>query len=635
MFAGVLSATAQTAPAAPAADPASSYAPGVVALPPYTLDAVIPPWARDTRTAVTTEFQPWPGSAISLVDSLRTLAGVHIDQPGGPGGRSSIYLRGGEENYTVVLLDGVPVNNSTDSRGGGFDFGTLDADNFFSVEVVRGPVSARYGPDALAGVIKLTSDVLGAGAVSRAGAEAGSDGQALGYALVRTQQKALTTGASVHWSEAGSRADGNYARHESAAAGATWQGANLEWRASVRYGRYTSAAFPDDSGGRDLAVLRSLEERSGSRTTAETELLSPSGRDDGVKWRVRAWGAWLRGRDDSPGVAPGLRDPAGLPASREATLLRRAGFSAEGAVEAGDRGTLAFGVDGESEQGRSDAVLIYGPYPYPASFSSTRDRIGTFAEYTWRPERGWLVQPSVRVDKARDYQPRLTPRLGVKVPLGAGTTLRINAGTGFKLPSFYAVSNPLVGNPSLKPEKSRTIDAAIERTLAGGRLVAELGAFSSRYRDSIDFDPGPPPRLVNRNEIRSDGLEVTLRARPTATLAVAATGTYDHVRVEPGGARPRGRPRTQGSLRASWNPRPDLTIDATAIATGTVLDSSVPTGDVVLPGWWRMDVSGRYRLRDGLSVTVTVENLLDTHYEEAIGVPSPGLRWRAGLALRF
>ncbi len=604
-------------------------------LPPYELDAVEPPWAKDTRTAITTSVSLDLGAALTMADALRARPGVHIDQPGGPGGRSSIYIQGGEENHAVVLLDGVPVNNPTDSRGGGFDFGTLDASEFSAAEIVRGPVSARYGPDALSGVIKLTSAVMGPQDGSRVGLEAGTHGQAAGHVATGAQQDNLTAAASVRWSEDGSRAAGNFARHEAVAAGATWQGQAVEWRVSLRHGREDSAAFPDDSGGERLAVLRSLEERSGRTTTAAVELLSSGGRSAGIKWRVRSWGAWLHAHDNSPGVAPGLRDPIGLPASLETTTLRRVGFAAEGDVDVGGSGALAVGVDGQSERGTSDAVLVYGSFPIPAPFTATRDRIGTFAEYTWRPAAGWLIQPSVRLDKARDYSPRFTPRLGLKAPVGAHIVLRVNAGTGFKLPSFYAISNPLVGNPALRPEKARTVEVELERPLANGRGVLEIGGFSSRYRDGIDFDPGPPPRLVNRNEIRSDGLEVAWRLRLSDSLDLGCSGTYADVRSEPGGGRPRGRPRTEGAVRAEWKPVKGLAIEATLVAVGSVPDSSVPTGDVLLPDWRRLNLAGRYEVHRGVALTVGVENLLNTRYEEAIGVRSPGVRFRGGLEARF
>jgi outer membrane cobalamin receptor len=621
-------------PVAPQGAVAGPLTDEVVALPPFELDAVEPPWARDTRTAITSAVALKDGMSPSMVDALRASPGLHIDQPGGPGGRSSVYLRGGEENYTVVLLDGVPVNNSTDSRGGGFDFGSLDAAGFDAVEVVRGPVSARYGPDALSGVIKLTSGVMGA-PDARAAVQAGGQGLAAAHLVAGTQSDGLMAAMTANWSQEGSRSGGNFARHEAVAAGATWRGRNIEGRATLRYGWQDSAAFPDDSGGGRYAVLRSLEERSGSATTAAVELLSPEARKGGLKWRVRSWGAWLQAQDDSPGVAPGLRDPVGLPASREATTLRRAGVSAEGAADLGETATVAVGVDAESEQGESDAVLSYGPLTIPAPFKATRDRIGAFAEYSWHPVAGWLIQPSVRADEAQDYRPRLTPRFGLRVPVGNDLTVRMNAGTGFKRPSFYAVSNPLVGNPALKPERAQAFDLGVERRLKGGRGVIEISCFSCRYRDGIDFDPGPPPRLVNRNVIRSDGAEVALRLQAAESLEFMLSGTVADVRSEPGGRPLRGRGRTQGALRVRWQPTATFTVEASVGAVGSVFDSSVPTGDVFLAGWWRADFAARYQVRRGVALTAAVDNLFDAKYEEAVGVRSPGVRLRGGLDVKF
>ena len=71
------------------------------------------------------------------------------------------------------------------------------------------------------------------------------------------------------------------------------------------------------------------------------------------------------------------------------------------------------------------------------------------------------------------------------------------------------------------------------------------------------------------------------------------------------------------------------------MAVGRVFDSSIPTGDRFLPGWRRVDLAARYQVRSGLALTAAIDNLLDAKYEEAVGVPSPGIRLRAGIEARF
>ena len=92
-----------------------------------------------------------------LSDILRRVAGVHVDQVGGRGGTGSLYMRGADPNYTLVLVDGVRVNDPTNARGGSFDFSSLDIADVERVEIARGPYSAVYGGDALAGVINIVT----------------------------------------------------------------------------------------------------------------------------------------------------------------------------------------------------------------------------------------------------------------------------------------------------------------------------------------------------------------------------------------------------------------------------------------------------------------------------------------------
>ena len=85
----------------------------------------------------------------SLLDVLEDLPGVRAFSTGGPGGGSFLSIRGGEPNFTIVLLDGVRLNDPTNSAGGAFDFALLDPMAVERIEVVRNAASAVHGSDAL------------------------------------------------------------------------------------------------------------------------------------------------------------------------------------------------------------------------------------------------------------------------------------------------------------------------------------------------------------------------------------------------------------------------------------------------------------------------------------------------------
>ncbi len=95
------------------------------------------------------------GHYTSVVDILRRVPGVHVEQPGSRGGRASIYTRGLDPNHTLILIDGVRMNDPNNNRGGSFDLSTLDPAGVERIEISRGPISAVHGSDAIAGVVNI------------------------------------------------------------------------------------------------------------------------------------------------------------------------------------------------------------------------------------------------------------------------------------------------------------------------------------------------------------------------------------------------------------------------------------------------------------------------------------------------
>ncbi len=102
-------------------------------------------------TTLVTEEEIQERQAVDVLDVLRTVPGFNIVRTGGRGSQTSLFPRGGEDNFTKVLIDGVSVNLG----GGAFNFGNLLTENFERIEVVRGPQSALYGSDAIGGVVNF------------------------------------------------------------------------------------------------------------------------------------------------------------------------------------------------------------------------------------------------------------------------------------------------------------------------------------------------------------------------------------------------------------------------------------------------------------------------------------------------
>src|SRR5437899_4400033 len=91
----------------------------------------------------------------SLPDALQTVPGLNIVQTGGPGGKTSVFMRGSNSNHTKVVIDGVEANDP--SQDGVFDFGQVLTADIERVEVLRGPQSSLYGSDAIGGVVNIVT----------------------------------------------------------------------------------------------------------------------------------------------------------------------------------------------------------------------------------------------------------------------------------------------------------------------------------------------------------------------------------------------------------------------------------------------------------------------------------------------
>jgi outer membrane receptor protein involved in Fe transport len=151
----------------------------------------------------------------------------------------------------------------------------------------------------------------------------------------------------------------------------------------------------------------------------------------------------------------------------------------------------------------------------------------------------------------------------------------------------------------------------------------------------IDFEAGPPPRLVNRSRVTAQGVEMSLNARPWPSLSASAHVTFVQTDIK-GTAEPlRNRPQWRGGFAVQWHPRSDLDLSLHTVVVGAVPDSSIPTGARTLDAYARVDLAATWMLTKHWKFFLAVHNLFDTAYEEFIGFPAPGISPRGGIHASF
>ena len=186
----------------------------------------------------------------SAVDLLRDLPGVFVQQSGGRGSVVSLFTRGAKPNFTLVLLDGVKANDPTNTRGGSYDFSTLDLNDIERIEFVRGPASAIYGSDAVGGVINIITRHGSATPEAGLSAEGGSFGYARVAGHVGGPVGGATANLGLSYTDSGMPVEGSNVKGTNLDGALSLpQIAGTAIRFTGRYDGSIATSFPDSSGG--------------------------------------------------------------------------------------------------------------------------------------------------------------------------------------------------------------------------------------------------------------------------------------------------------------------------------------------------------------------------------------------------
>ena len=569
---------------------------------------------------------------VRLADALREVPGAAVVQNGGLGGQTSLFLRGGESDYTKILVDGVPMNNP----GGAFDFAHLNLDDVERIEIVRGPASVVYGSDAVAGVVNVITR-RGADTRTRAAFRTGSWGSREADAAASGRARALEWAAdAAHRRTDGVLAFNNEYRNTSAGASVGGRGVAGDVRLAARLtdGEYhyptNGQGVPTDSNqyttDRRLAVSLDAGRRLGraeARLTAAATEIDAHARDE---------------RD-------GPTDPD---RSRSTSESYRRGLDARVNVDAGRLGILTAGAAFERQQFATEGAgeSEFGPY----SLDFARHHRVTNGTYAQLAHVGTTLDYTVgaRLDHNSVFGRFATARLGAGYRVVGGLRVRASVGNAYKEPNFDEQFETAFsrGNPDLEPERTLTWDAGIEQHVAGSRLVVAATWFDQRFANLVQYGyrQGPDSTdYLNGPEATARGLELELRApRLAGGFGAAASFTALRTRAErdAGVLFVRGeplirRPSRQGSATVSWAREASGAAALTVNAVGRRTDvdyASFPAGRVELPGYATVDLSGEVPITWGaarrplFTLTARAENLLDARYEAVRYFENPGRR---------
>ena len=545
-----------------------------------------------------------------LVDAIASAPGVTINQNGSQGGAASVRIRGAASAQTLVIVDGVVVNDPS-APGGGFDFARLDPANIDRIEVLRGPQSTLWGTDAMGGVINIVTKRPGDGFGGNVFAQGGS------YNSVRTGASVSGTGerfdfrlAAVHHSTDGiSKADEANGNTEddaydslsvNAMGGMSLGDARLQ--ASVLWteadAEFDSFSFGAPGNVADGDELSTTEELTGNLTL---QLPLFDGRLENL---------FLIGHSDIDRQSFANGQP-GFSSEGERQVYRY-----QGVFTTNDRNRLAFGLEREdSEAGDIDTSIV-----------------GLFALYEWQATDAVTLTAGVRNDDHEQYGNETTARFAMAFNPHDQVTLRASWGEGFKAPTLFQTTFFCCGatepNANLQPETSDAYDIGMTLRTSDARGEFGLTYFNQDTKNLIDFSFAIGA-YENIAAATSDGIELDGRYRVTDWLETSMS--YAWIDAKDGADAPLIRvPKRSGDLAIAFNPDGVISGTVSVRYNGEEQD---PNGTV--GSWTRVDMSGRYALSDGVELYARIENLFDRQYQQVIGYGTPGLSGYFGARLSF
>jgi vitamin B12 transporter len=571
---------------------------------------------------------PLPMQA-QVSEILATVPGVNVARNGGVGGLSAVRIRGAEGDQTLVLIDGVRVNDPS-ATGGAFDFGQLLAGNIERVEVFRGPNSVPWGSQAIGGVINIMLERPAYGSFAATGrAEYGSNDakQLTGNIKGTTGILGYSLGAGwfaedgISAFKDGTEKDGfrQYAANGGVELALT-DHLDVDLRAYYVDGKTQIDGFlPPAFGFADTAEFSTYQQVTGYA---------------GVNLRLfnealkNKFAFTLSDINRDNFDAPNQAAPSFLARGRS----ERMEYQGDAEFTQSLRGI--FGIERELTR-------------FSDGFSSFRNVISSgYAQLVADPVEQITLTGGIRLDDHRRWGSQVTLGANIVWRPGEYSKISLGYGEGFKAPSLFQL-NSFFGNLALQPEQAKNYEIGVEQKFLYGDLTATLNLFQRDTTGQIDFiscfgqtngicTNRPFGTYDNIDRTRAKGLEFILNFKPTSELTVDANYSLIDAKGRDTGFALVRRPKHNVNANVDWQ-----IADKLRLGAGVQWHSAAADIDFQTFGRTKLDSYALFGLRAVLSLSeeielyARVENIFDAEYETVSGYGTYGRNAHIGVRAKF
>lgn len=560
---------------------------------------------------------------ISVTDLLVTTPGVRFSSNGPIGGVTGVSLRGAETTQTLVLIDGVKVNDPS-GIGDQFDFGNLLTGNIRRIEVLRGSNSVPYGSQAIGGIVNVMTASPLQGFEANASAEYGYRDTVIGKASVAGGAGAFTGGAGISYF----RTDGISAAapefgaterdgYENIAANAhvnvaLGENASVDLRGYYIHGDLDYDSFfgaPADST--DVSIFDQYIGYAGLNLGLFDGALSN-------RFAV----TWTRAERDYYFVRGTAADYG-----YQGDNLR---FEYQGVAEIAEPVKLVLGYEHEKPE--------YDFFGFGSVAAAKANIDSVYGLAIMKPAPGLTLTGGARYTDHSQFGGETTFGANANwTPNDGRTNIRLAYGEGFKAPSLYQLYDTFSGNADLVPERSKSYDVGIDQSFLDDRAKASITLFHRDTHDQINYD-NATFTYGNIDRTRAKGAEFTLALRPVDAFVVTAAYSYIDARDRSVGSANYGnrlprRASNSVSVSADYDWSFGLKTGVTVTHVSDSFDNAANTRR--LDGYVLAGIRASVPVTSMFELYGRVDNLFDEQYSTAYGYGTYGRSAYVGIRAGF
>ena len=544
---------------------------------------------------------------------------IDVDFSNGAYGHQDLNINGGDPNFTIISLDGLQLNNHANSRGGSFNLRDLSFENIDQINFISGTSSQTLGSGAMSGFMNLNL-----------GNAYFKDDQIINFNKSLDSHSIFFENKKNH-DQFSVKNKISYFEKENENTGENLKNVNLinklyfDNKEILIGGLFTNALFfPDDSGGNLFSANKSLQDETSENLffSLKTNKIFSNKVKNFVQYDL------LYSKDDinKPLVPTGVRSAD--PKTITNTIYKNSRIKNYYHIDISNKYKMDTGVEFNFEKAIDESDFKGSGY---TSYEDDRKSFSIYNSLNYNLNKDIVINLIGRANKSESYKDNKVYSVSINYINKIGE-FDLSQGTGFKIPSFYALNNGLVGDSLLVPETN------LSRSLSFTKKINETNIFNflinrTEFENLINYSSSKY-KMVNEDIVVNDQYVASIENKINDKIVFKNSINFLKSNIRDSSDELRKRPEYKFLSSLAYNNK-NHAFYIILKSFGKSFDSSIPTGNDHLDSYQVFDASYKKKMSSNNYFKISMDNILDKDYQKSIGFNDNGRNINISYKMNF